>query len=369
MRKVLQTVPCDACIGTVLRKNRWKSRCSGSCEKSHDEQFCKLSALSASHLSREAFPFLLNLNIFGPCNVRSSLSICSWQSPQKSELQNSFSQASGAMKSLRFWDSAKSMAACHSDVKCCFEHVWTSKLSKSNSWIRENCFPFGTFAPAPHLESSLRSRVLLRRRRCEAWATMPSGNFTHLHAVSKFFDWFCICFPSRSDTVPWYRPSRFHNGGLHPRRPCPGSLAWISMKTLKTYQQQVRCCLVINILDFTWCSFDLLACLSLNADAFSWKSVISRFHDLIQAAAARLVWSTAVARRRSGWVALGVAVELFIAVLFKPPLSLSMCHQHCLSAKWLHRSSEDGVWWDIKLLQDVQSDVVTARMHPTSNCI
>ena len=120
------------------------------------------------------------------------------------------------------------------------------------------------------------------------------------------------------------------------------------MKTLKTYQQQVRCCLVINILDFTWCSFDLLACLSLNADAFSWKSVISRFHDLIQAAAARLVWSTAVARRRSGWVALGVAVELFIAVLFKPPLSLSMCHQHCLSAKWLHRSSEDGVWWDIK---------------------
>ena len=66
--------------------------------KSHDEQFCKLSALSAlsaSHLSREAFPFLLNLNIFGPCNVQSSLSICSWQSPPEKWASNSFSQASG----------------------------------------------------------------------------------------------------------------------------------------------------------------------------------------------------------------------------------------------------------------------------------
>ena len=244
-------------------------------------------------------------------------------------------------------------------VKCCFEHVWTSKLSKSNSWIRENSFPFGTFAPAPHLESSLRSRVPLRRRRCEAWATMPSGNFTNFHTGSGFFGWFCICFPSRSDTVPWYLPSHFHNGGLHPRRPCPGSLAWISMKTLKTYQQQVRCCLVINIKYLRFCMMFLWSsCKSIaKCCAFSWKSVISRFHVDPSTSSRRQLHDLFEAPQWHGdeeaeWPCALCCGAVHRCAQILPPLSCYFSVTCRSIAKWLHRSSEDGVWRDIKLLRE-----------------
>ena len=89
---------------------------------------------------------------------------------------------------------------------------------------------------------------------------------------------------------------------------------------------------------FLWSS-----CMSIaKCCAFLWKSATSRFHvDLIQAAAARLVWSTAVARRRRGWVALD-----------RCALYRLSCWVSQLQAKWLHCSSEDGLWRDIKLLQD-----------------
>ena len=258
-------------------------------------------------------------------------------------------------------------------VKCCFEHVWTSKLSKSNSWIRQNCFPFGAFAPAPHLESSLRSRVLLRRRRCEAWATMPSGNFTNFHTGSGFFGWFCICFPSRSDTVPWYRPSRFHNGGLHPRRPCPGSLAWISIENTENIpatgemlpgDKYLGCCMM-----FLWSS-----CLSIaKCCAFSWKSVISRFPRRESTSSRRQLHDLFEAPQWHGdeeaewpWTAVRMtAVRINLH-------SFCECHSHLLSQV---APSQQWRWKKARHKTPTgHEDVVTVVwlvfwLHPTSNCI
>lgn len=89
--------------------------------------------------------------------------------------------------------------------------------------------------------------------------------------------------------------------------------------------------------------------------------------DLIQAAAARLVWSTAVARRRRGWVALERCAVQAVSTLV-----IQVCHLQFVTAKWLHRSSEDGFWRDIKLLQagrghDVQSDCIQLPTASYSN--
>ncbi len=170
---MVQTVPCDACIGTVLRYNGWKSSYSGSSEKSHDQQFCKLSA---SHLSRGAFSWLLNLNIIKYLAMYRVLCLGVGKVPRKVSFKNSFSQASGAMKSLRFWDSAKSMAAC-------------SGIRSFLFWIR-SCFPFAHSAHS-HLHHTwkVHCEVVSRQDATAAKLGPPC-----LHTRSGFLVLEFICF-------------------------------------------------------------------------------------------------------------------------------------------------------------------------------